>query len=1030
MAEIDRLEIAIAADSKKADKALDSLVNSLSKVQKNMKGLQGLTNKNSKQFQNFSSNVQKLGKNMKGLHTVVNSTGKDLKKFSNNTKNLGKNISGGSGSIKEFAFSAGKLFAAVQIVKKAFDALGQSVKASMNYIETYNYFMEAFGQVASNADLSDWQELGYKTAEEYYNSFAERAKELTRKMSGFDIAADGALSMGNGKSLGIDPNQVMQYQAVFGQMSSSIGLASETALKLSDVLTQIGADLASVKNMDFSKVWNDMQSGLAGMSRTMDKYGVNIRNVNLQQKLNELGIKANIQALNQNDKALLRSIIILDSTRYAWGDLSETINAPANQLRLLQANFTNLARTIGNLFLPIIAKIIPYINAAVMGLTKMVEYIAKVFGIKMTDWGGSMSGASDAMSDILDETENEAGALDNAAKSAKKLKQQLQVFDELNVLSSNSEDALGGLSSGVTNATGALESALDKILKEYQAAWDEAYNNMNLKSTNILNALLEKAKEIGGAFTLGFDDANVSTKGAELVEKWRGIVGQIKGIFSDGSVTNAINNMGSSAITAVGSIAGSITSLLTSFGFGVAGGTEQALTESETFIKGKVTSIANNITSLNTKITDFSTAVAKIGTAFESESFQKIVAFFEKLVGYIALETWDKFSGVASDLFGIFTKPISDNATKWKTLLENVFDIVSKLFTPFDNLLTLLMNKSESYEDSFLHKVLNGIGDFAAKKVGEKIDEVNVKLENFSKFLNAVKLVWDTITAGAKELKAKLTIDGEGKTENLKKISEAWSLLKKGTKRLSAKLSLSGGKLVEKLETLQKAWNKLKEGEKTIKATAVAVGVDSLTKIANAWNAFKESSRKTLTLGIGTTGAALFEKAAQIWENLKNGGSIQLTATFNDQFTTPLKNAWNAIARAINSSIAKINKWAGTKIGNLTLLAGGGVYSKGKWMPIQQYAGGGLPNQGQMFVAREAGPELVGTIGGNTAVMNNDQIVASVSAGVYQAVVAAMSQGAMNVSFDVQGDPYGIFKVTQKQASDYKRRTGRPAFGY
>ena len=162
----------------------------------------------------------------------------------------------------------------MQIVKKAFDALGQSVKASMNYIETYNYFMEAFGQVASKADLSDWQELGYKTAEEYYNSFAERAKELTRKMSGFDIAADGALTMGNGKSLGIDPAQVMQYQAVFGQMSSSIGIASETALKLSDVLTQIGADLASVKNMDFSKVWTDMQSGLAGMSRTMDKYGV------------------------------------------------------------------------------------------------------------------------------------------------------------------------------------------------------------------------------------------------------------------------------------------------------------------------------------------------------------------------------------------------------------------------------------------------------------------------------------------------------------------------------------------------------------------------------------------------------------------------------------------------------------------------------------------------------------------------------------------------------------------------------------
>jgi hypothetical protein len=66
--------------------------------------------------------------------------------------------------------------------------------------------------------------------------------------------------------------------------------------------------------------------------------------------------------------------------------------------------------------------------------------------------------------------------------------------------------------------------------------------------------------------------------------------------------------------------------------------------------------------------------------------------------------------------------------------------------------------------------------------------------------------------------------------------------------------------------------------------------------------------------------------------------------------------------------------------------AGGGVYAGGAWRPIQQYAAGGAPGGGQLFVAREAGPELVGTLGGHTAVMNNDQIVASVSAGVARAI--------------------------------------------
>ena len=64
----------------------------------------------------------------------------------------------------------------------------------------------------------------------------------------------------------------------------------------------------------------------------------------------------------------------------------------------------------------------------------------------------------------------------------------------------------------------------------------------------------------------------------------------------------------------------------------------------------------------------------------------------------------------------------------------------------------------------------------------------------------------------------------------------------------------------------------------------------------------------------------------------------------------------------------------------------GGVYAGGRWRPIQSYASGGAPGSGQLFVAREAGPELVGTLGGHTAVMNNDQIVASVSAGVARAI--------------------------------------------
>lgn len=87
--------------------------------------------------------------------------------------------------------------------------------------------------------------------------------------------------------------------------------------------------------------------------------------------------------------------------------------------------------------------------------------------------------------------------------------------------------------------------------------------------------------------------------------------------------------------------------------------------------------------------------------------------------------------------------------------------------------------------------------------------------------------------------------------------------------------------------------------------------------------------------------------------------------------------------------------------------ATGGIFAGGKWQPITAYANGGGPNAGELFMAREAGPEMVGTIGGHTAVMNNDQIVASVSAGVYQAVVSAMGgQNDRPIVLNVNGKEF------------------------
>lgn len=393
--------------------------------------------------------------------------------------------------------------------------LKNAVESSMDYIEVLNYFDAAFGQVAENANLSSWKELGYASAEEYANSFAERAKELTSKMTGFEISPTGTLETTGMPSLGLDPSQPMNYQAMFGQMASSMGVASETSLKLSQALTEIGADLASVKNLDFEDVWEDMASGLAGMSRTLDKYGVNIRNVNLQQKLTELGIDANITALNQNDKALLRTIILLESTRYAWGDLADTINQPANQLRLITANFQNLSRTIGNLFLPLVQKVLPYINALVIALQRLFTWIGNLLGIDLSKVTSSIGNTD--FSDLIDDTDDLTNGLNEAAKAADKLKKGIRSFDELNVITTQDDSGTGAVT-GAGLTSGLLDAAFEDALSEYQKAWDEAFGNMENRAQELADKV-EKALRpirdiiedfaVGDFFKAGQDVSNL-----------------------------------------------------------------------------------------------------------------------------------------------------------------------------------------------------------------------------------------------------------------------------------------------------------------------------------------------------------------------------------------------------------------------------------------------------------------------------------------------------------------------------------------
>lgn len=472
----------------RATSSVSSSLNNLSSVGSKVSSvMHGVANA----FQAFASKVISLGGKavsaIAGIGNTSSETGEKIRKLSNPLSSLTNKLSA--------------LYAKGFLVKRALEVLSSPVESAMNYVETLNYFNSAFNQVAEGIDTDEWKKSGIKSAEAYANSFQERAKQLSQKLTGFEISNTGELTRTNTASLGLDPEKAMQYQATFAQMSSSMGDTSETALKLSNALTMIGSDLASVRNMDFEDVWEDMASGLTGMSRTMDKYGINIRNANMQQELYNLGINTSISNLSQADKTILRTIILLNNSKYAWGDLANTINQPANQIRMLQSNFASLGRTIGSLFVPILRTVLPYINAIVIALQRMFAYIAKLLGIKLSNFVSSTGGISVDTSNIADDMDNASDSIDTANKNAKKLEKTLSVlsFDELNQLNDNSDSGStsnpsSGSGNGGLGHIGALDAALDDALSAYQKAWDEAFKKMSNRANKMADAIVNAFK--------------------------------------------------------------------------------------------------------------------------------------------------------------------------------------------------------------------------------------------------------------------------------------------------------------------------------------------------------------------------------------------------------------------------------------------------------------------------------------------------------------------------------------------------------
>ena len=330
-------------------------------------------------------------------------------------------------------------------------------KSYLSLSNQMNGFMRNMAKLVSLKAIAEY--LGNAVAK--FNDFYEATDMFTVSMGEMTESANQFINKME-SLLGIDPTEAMNNMANVYSMVHSFGMASDKAYTLSQNLTQLGYDLASLKNKNPSETFTKLRSAMAGELEPVLQLGVDISQARLQQELLELGFNKQISTLSQADKATLRYIAIMKQLTYVQGNLGETLSSPANMIRMLKAQLNNLARDIGSLLYPALKSILPPLIAAVELIREFVQWVAKLMGVKVvfTDFtksADSVGGIGDAMDDTADSTK----------KAAKALKDYTMGFDELNIIGPTQGSSGSGSGASAGNILGDVDLSGYDMFKNY-----------------------------------------------------------------------------------------------------------------------------------------------------------------------------------------------------------------------------------------------------------------------------------------------------------------------------------------------------------------------------------------------------------------------------------------------------------------------------------------------------------------------------------------------------------------------------------
>lgn len=813
--------------------------------------------------------------------------------------------------------------------------IAQAVTESNKYQEDLNLFTVALGQ------------------------YADEAKEYAEYVS--DI-------------MGIDPAQWLRNQGIFNTLLTGFGDTAERAQLMSQNLTQLGYDLSSYANIPIEEAMLKLQSGISGELEPLRRLGYDLSQAKLQQTALNLGIKESVANMTQAEKAELRYYAIMTQVTTAQGDMARTLEAPANQLRILQAQLTQVARAIGNIFIPALNAILPYAIAVVQVIREIANALANLAGFKLTevDYSGVNSAAVGAGS--------LADNLDDAAGAAKKLKQYTAGFDELNVFAPNTGSGSGAGAGGA--------GGFDFDLPTYDFLGDAVQTRIGEIKKMIEDTLAEITTIVSG-FMLAV--------GAILVVTGVNIPLGV-GLMAAGAVglaaTVGLNwtAMSSELASTLALITGVVGGFLLALGAIMAfSGANLPLGIALMALGGAslVSAAVINWHNSDRHLTDALTTLTGV-LAGASLAVGAMLAFTGVATGL----------GIALMAVGAVTL-VSAAALNWNSIPDALASPLSRVgllvsgatlalgaILAFSGCMPLgiaLMAIGATSLVSVMALNWNGLSDEIQNVIAIITTVVSVA---FLAIGAALAFSGANIPLGLALLAAGAVIMGTAIMPNWNDLSDNVQ------QKISMITTVVGGALLAVGAILALSGVALPLGLGLMAAGALSLGAVATLN----WDFVVNSIKKVVSVITGILSGALIVLGVLLCLSgagvglglavLAAGLSLSYAAwTLDDNpITRFVRQMANSIIGLVNGVIDAINdmfhiQFNGLSVMGITLIPAFDIRLVD--IPhIPFFEDGGFPNEGQLFIAREAGAEMVGAMGRRTAVANNDQIVEGISAGV------------------------------------------------